>query len=398
MMAMLCTFLLQVTASHALTPYEFGFFAKWLTDINLFGIFFVLGLDNALLFFTKKREDFYYNLTSNLKVIFSLVFFAFVLVSLIGDDLVYYYYLLVAVLMVGLFQYFNAYNQIEERFGVYGFANFLKSFFILVPFLVLAVVGEGGDHYQAALMYIYGLLVSLVFLVVFFLKKGGRVLCNSKVSFEYLKYGFRSMSNTLLAVVLYSVSVYCMEFWSSKELLGVFFLAASISKLAWILPDVAGNILYPRFIKEEVGSNKVMGEAHLYGGLILYFNLILAALFFIFGRVVIEFFFSPEFNGMYWPILVLLIGNQGMVFYKILGRYLASENNWVGLRLGLIAGIAANVLCNFYLIPTFSVLGAALSTAISFWVCGLVVAFFVKGSLKGFLYGGISNLIRDRYA
>lgn len=386
--ATICTFVLQVVATHVLTPEEFGGFAKWLTDINYFSVFLIFGLDNAILFFSKEKNQFLSNAVRN-AILFMVVFMSACFLTWVFDRrLAYYIPLFISILSFSLYQTFNAFNQHSERMRLYGLFILIRAMALLVPFLYAFLMGDFWSTNDAIFAY-SAVSVILAVGMAFVLFKAAGDVAFPKSIFDalYIAYGAKSMFNTLLAISLYTATIYCLDYLVSDEMLAYFFVAAAISKLAWVVPDAVGNILYPKFLRigREYRQEDVLAETYFYAQLVFVINFGAVVVFAIAGKLVINLVFSSEYDAAYLPALILMIGNQGMVFYKILSRYLAAKNEWSTLRLGLMVGVLTNVCLNFYLIPILGVTGAAIATAIAFWACGLVLCAVVPGSFVGFV-------------
>ena len=214
----------------------------------------------------------------------------------------------------------------------------------------------------------------------------------SNLTKDYYVYGFKSMLNSLLAIMLYSSTIYFLDYYKDKKSIAVFFAATVLSKLAWVVPDSVGNLLYPKFLKIGVIYSKevIMQETFFYAQLNFLVNILGVIGFLIIGNFFIERIYGAEYLEMFWLVVILLIGNQGMVYYKILGRYLASINEWKIQKIALFFGVLSNALFNFLLIPKFGLIGAALATSISFWICGIIMTinlekvFFEFMNLRSF--------------
>lgn len=396
----LCAFLIQILSANILTVYDYGVIGRWLTDLSFLSIFLVFGLDNSLLFFSKSSEtDFSLNFCKNI-IFFTFIALLFLLLSFLSNNILYYSSLIVVCYMLAIVQSLNSYNLLNSYFNRHGLTNFIKNLIIL---LVLSIVyftriDVGSDLY----INIYTLSIFLVFLVAIIINHKPKVeLSNVRIIIDklYLTYGFKSMSNTLFAVMLYSSTIYILDYYESKESVGIFFAATVLSKLAWVIPDSIGNLLYPKYLKIAYEHEKyaVFQETYFFAQLNLILNILSIIVFYFIGSFIINILYGSNYLDMFWIVIILLTGNQGMVFYKILGRYQASINEWKIQRLALIAATISNISLNLVLIDRLGILGSAISTAISFWICGVIMAYNIKGSFKGFLnlkefFGKIINV------
>ncbi len=382
----LCAFLLQLISVRLLNMYDYGILGKWLTDLTFFSLFFIFGLDNALLYFSKNTNKFNDNLKLNI-FFFSILVFIFGVVSYICND-IRFLYLVVSCYFLALIQSQNAANQLQENFTKYGLINLIKNLLPFIIFLLIYIFLNKItiDEY----LKIYTVSVFLAFLFT---------IRNSFISFEnffniknyffkeYFVFGWKSMMNTFLAILLYSSTMYFLNYYQSVESIAIFFASTTLAKLAWVIPDSIGNILYPKFLNINIKYTKedVFEETYFFAQLNFILNILTILIFILFGEFFINLIYSPKYSQMFLIVIVLLIGNQGMVYYKILGRYLASINEWKIQRLALFFGILSNFLFNLVLTKTWGLLGAAIATSISFWVCGVIMAFSVKGSLIEFI-------------
>lgn len=384
----LCAFLIQILSANILTPYDYGVIGRWLTDLSFLSIFLVFGLDNSLLFFSRNNEtNFSLNFYKNI-IFFTSITFFLLLISFISNNILYYSSLIIVCYMLAIVQSLNSYNLLNSYFNRHGINNFIRNLIIL---LVLAIVYLTGINVSSSLyINIYTFSILLVFIVVVLINyKPKFKLINAKMKIDklYLKYGFKSMSNTLFAVMLYSSTIYILDYYESKESVGIFFAATVLSKLAWVVPDSIGNLLYPKYLKIRSNDEKkaAFRETYFFAQLNLVLNILSIVVFYFLGNFVINLLYGPNYISMFWIVIILLVGNQGMVFYKILGRYQASINEWKTQRLALIVATIFNISLNFILIDLLGILGSAISTAVSFWICGIIMAYNIKGSFKSFL-------------
>lgn len=384
----LFAFFTQILAANILSLYDYGVVARWLTDLSLFSIFFIMGLDHALMYFTKNNIDNYNNILK-----FNFLFFTFTAIllslslSLIFSD-GYWISLIATCYLIALFQSLNAYNQICENIKIFGLNIFLKSFIIFLVISFISLNNYKINWQDYVCVYVGAVASVLIFIFFKYIIKVEKKTSEFKVPISnYFSYGLKSMSNAIIAIILYSSTTYMVDYYLGKEGVAIFFAATVISKLAWVVPDAIGNILYPKFIKiksiEEL--NKTLNLMYTYAQLNFTLNLISVIIFSFVGWYFIDIIYGEKYKNLYLLIVILLLGNQGMVYYKLLGRYYASINKWGIQRESLFWGLISNVLLNIILINCFGLLGSSIATAISFWICGFKMTKGIKGSFKSFL-------------
>ncbi len=370
-----------------MSVYEYGEFAKWLTDLAYLSILFTLGLDSSMMYFNKKGYSLNESLARNLLIGLSMLVFSIVVIETFSLDRIRNYTLMLSIFSLVSISSVRSYYQISENYKRFG------QFLVLMPLIMLLLSGIVvllDERVASSLFFISYAFCSFLIMAttIFYFCFKKRLKIPAKIlKVEYLKYGFKSAINRTLSLLLYASTVLCLYYFSTSEVVAVFFVASTISKLIWVLPDAAGNYLYPKFIKigEKYSEVEINKEMFLVSQLLLAGNLLAVIIFYLIGDIFLDIFYADEYKSAFNSIIILLIGNQGMVYYKILSRYLAAKNMWEKLRISLICAIIVNLILNFTLIDSYGLLGASIATAVSFWVCGLFVAMQVKGSVVGFL-------------
>lgn len=383
----LCAFLIQLISAKILSIQDYGIIAKWLTDLAFLSIFFVFGLDNSLLYFSRKNNKNYdINFYKNV-IFFTILCIIFLFLSILFGKL-YYTLLILSCYILALIQTFNSYNHLNENFNKYGLINLSKNLAIFIAFLTIFILNLNITYEQY--LYYYLLMLAVSFTLVLFISYKPKIKKIKNIEFfdsDYFVYGSKSMLNTFLAILLYSVTIYILDIFLDKKDIAIFFAATVLAKLAWVIPDSVGNLLYPKFLKIGVNysRNEVMEETYFYAQLNFLINILSILIFLSIGRFIVDKLYGADYADMFYLVIILLIGNQGMVYYKILGRYLAAINQWRVQRLALIFAVIFNIFFNIILINKLNLMGAAIATALSFWVCGIIMSFYVKGSFLGFI-------------
>lgn len=382
-----CAFITQLMSVNILSVYDYGVVARWLTDITLFGVIFVMGFDHAILYYTKRNNKNFNKFLKFNMLVFTIFASTLIIIALNIKDWVYWCGLIITCYLLALFQTLNAYNQINDNIKNFGFNIFLKSFVLLMMVLIAANVFNISwvDYIK---IYIFSVFLVLAYVFFNYYKKSKVNSDDFKIPVKkYFLYGFKSMANSIMAILLYSSTTYIVDYYLGKEGVAVFFAASVIAKLAWIVPDAIGNILYPKFlkIKTKEDYNTVLNTMYLYGQLNFAINLISLVIFSLIGWYFVDLIYGEKYKEVYYLIIIMLIGNQGMVFYKLMGRYYASRNLWSIQRESLFLGLISNIILNIILVNQLGLFGATISTAISFWICGFKMATGIKGSFKSFL-------------
>jgi O-antigen/teichoic acid export membrane protein len=284
------------------------------------------------------------------------------------------------VLFVFLQMIFNLLLSIhnkKEHFILYGFYNLIFPSVVLVVFAALPLFLEWRYVTVEYLFIVHIAVISTLNIVLIVELKlckhwafKGQVVV---LSGEYLSYGAKAVSSNIMAAGLYTIDIAFLGYMKNNSDVGVYIIAGTIVKLAWLVSDSMGMVIFPKIVKDKSSSTLMVRLLSSYSFVI---NLTGVVLFFLFGEIAISFVFGDEYRAAYAPALLLLVGSHGITIYKLLGRYFAAHNNWKAIYIPLAIALSVNIILNIVLIPEYSYYGAAMASLIAYWACGIGVILF----------------------
>jgi O-antigen/teichoic acid export membrane protein len=194
-----------------------------------------------------------------------------------------------------------------------------------------------------------------------------------------LAFGGKSYLQTLAATLHLRIDQYMIGYLLDPTQVGLYAVAVNLTNLLLRAPDALGTVLFPRL----AGTSDA--RAHAATAEVCRLTVALVALgalaFVVLGPLAIPLLFGERFRGAIAPMLVLLPGIVMMSLYLILSRNFTSRNRQqvnivaAGLALGI------NVGSNLWLVPHWGIVGAALSSCLSYGVAALVLLVaFVRES------------------
>lgn len=389
MLGTLSTFFFGVIMTHLLNQHDYGILSKWLTDLGFIGVFFTLGLGSSLMYYARKGQSIEVNMGKNFTIYSFFLLLGTTYICIYNSDEKWYLLtLLLTIYTFSINEGFRSYFQFKENFKLYNIFQPIRPILVLIVFTSLLFYSCTIQIRPTLFIYTVCSLITSLIIAFYYFKDSKLVFkSDSLYDYKYYTYGVKSILNTLLSLGLYSSCIYMLRIQSSFESIGLFFAASSISKVVWVVPDSAGNILYPKFLKAKTESDdtKVIEDMFYSAQVVFIINILVLIGFVILGKYIISLFYTDEYQSIYWIIIILLIGNQGMVYYKLISRYLASRNRWKPLYFSLIISVISILLLNYFLIPTLGVLGSAIASCISFWLCGITISCYIKNSFWKFL-------------
>ena len=280
----------------------------------------------------------------------------------------------------------------------------IKTAFLLIPFITATknlnyvVLIEKPKIRTTASIYLYFIDI-LIILILYLLTDSNYILCcallivkeivyfliafkNIEISinkihptlkgtFSYMKYGFVPMLSLLLMELNYRVDVLMLDGFVQKTDIGLYSLSVQIAERVWLIPDALKDILLSKLSKD-----KDYREVAKITRISLFAMLICVIILIVFGKPIIDILFGLAYKGTYEIMLILLFSSINMVFYKMIYTYnvVRSRRN-INFFILFISALS-NIVMNYLLIPHMGNIGAAISSLVSYSVCGFLFLFY----------------------
>lgn len=357
---------------------------------------------NILGFGMYQSYSYFYKNSKNKEVIFrqyiTIYITQFVLYTtlsilvLLLDSNYYMYFLAVILLPSQIF-----YQQLEATMAVENirlkislnmFLNTLRLFIYIIMFYFFS----SSLLIAVSITLLLNLLISFSYIIIYKVKPSLKIINFSLIS-EIIRFSWLPMLTSLLITLNYSVDTIMLNYLSDSYSLSIYSVAAGIVTYFWFIPDAFKEVLVSKVTREK-GNNSTNLAIKI--SLLVMIFVIIA--FIIFGNIAIYIFYGEEFMSSYPITIILAIGGISMIFYKMIGVVLLAEGDTKVYFINLLLSASSNIAINFVVIPLWGMYGAAISTVISYTLCGwLFLIFYCKKtsqSLKEVLYFPKSELKR----
>jgi len=247
--------------------------------------------------------------------------------------------------------------------------RFLLELILNIVFVVILKTGVKGVLYANLIAAI----VNLLFLIPFQIKyiRGSFSYAAMK---DLLLFGLPMIPNGLAYLVVEMSDRYLMLYLLDKDILAVYAANYKFGTLMLFLVTAFRTAWQPFFLK-IVNDDQAK---QVYARVMTYY--ILGASFIVlYGGYLIEFIVRlPIYPGKtllgreYWggtfiiPIILLSYMLYGVYVNLTVGVYVKKRSRWMGVFTGLAA--LTNIASNFYLMPNFGMMGAAIATLLAYLV------------------------------
>ena len=198
---------------------------------------------------------------------------------------------------------------------------------------------------------------------------------NIEIVTEIMKLGIPTAVLAALMQLNYNVDVYVLNFFKvSASELGIYGVAYSLSNMLWFIPDA---------FKEMVYYDSAKGHAEVETmGLIVINVLICACICFGFalvGESFLGFIYGDEYKVAFPTVMTVFIGILPMIAFKLIHPIYVNEGRSLMVVGLLCISVVANIVCSCFLVPPYGSFGAAVSTVVSYSVCGILfLLFFIR--------------------
>ena len=200
---------------------------------------------------------------------------------------------------------------------------------------------------------------------------------------EIMKIGFFPMIALLLTTLNYKIDIIMLKNspYVTAAAVGVYSVGISLSEKTILIPDTLKSILISHLAKgsDEVEVCKITRISFL--GSVILSGVAIGLCY-----LLVPYLYGSEFIGASEIVAVCAVGVCFVGFFKLIAQYFIIKNKqWINALLLLIA-VGINILLNLLFVKYYGIVGAAISTSISHFICGvLFIVFFWRISKVRFL-------------
>lgn len=204
-----------------------------------------------------------------------------------------------------------------------------------------------------------------------------------ELSFGYLwkllKFGWVPMIALLLTMLNSRLDIIMLNGFTfiSNYQVGIYSTGVGLAEKALFIPDAIREILLGKLVlgkeKDEVAKACRLG---------VFISTLITIFILLFGKSVISILFGNEYLDAYSIAVVCTLGTVFMVFIKMISQYNIVHKKQLTNTFLLAGVVLINILLNLWLVPFFGVLGTAIASLLSHFVCGMSFALFFSIKTK----------------
>ncbi len=246
------------------------------------------------------------------------------------------------------------------------------AFLVAMPFLGTAANNASVDIVLN--LYFLVFILQGLFLVVAFaiINKSWRQISfpSLQQSGQVLKYSLVAHSGNIIFFLGYRIDywfVHINRAVCTDADLGNYIQVSKMGQLFLIVPQIMASVIFPR--SASCGNRVELSTALMtLSRLLSQFFLLTFVITLLFGGVVFKAVFGPTFNQMQWPFLIIIPGIFCLSVLVLLAAYFSGKGVLRVNVVGNAIALAVIVAGDYFLVPVYGIIGAALVSTVGYFV------------------------------
>ena len=255
------------------------------------------------------------------------------------------------------------------------FINFKQKLQLFVTFLNLLLTTLIYMFAPKHVVFIMGMLfIKDILFIVVYLFKIKYVPHPFRVEKFFLgmifRFGFVAVISAFLLTLNYKADVIMLKFFVPDAEIGLYSVGVALAEYVWLIPDAFKEVLFARTAKDDA-IDEIMASIRI--------NLLVTAVIILglvlLGRPFIGLMYGSAFLDSYLVTCVIMCGVPAMVLYKMTTSLYVANGKQLFYLGTLAIAASSNIILNLIFIPIWGKVGAAVASAISYNLCGLIFFF-----------------------
>jgi len=392
-------YLIRIVLARNLTVAEYGLFFAVFTLINFLAIFNNLGLGQALVkyipeFLLKKKFN---NIKSAVITALGTTLITIIIIGALlfvfSGFLAENYFktslaapvllpFILVLLLSNLRSLLRNVYQAFQRMTTYALMYFAENSLILV--LLLCVFAFKKNIFLAIYSYItvYALIIIIFFLLLFrvFNLFKHKVFITKELVKKLFKFGIPIMLGSVGSIIILYTDTLILTYFKSLEEVAVYNVVVPTAMMLTFFAKSISTVIFP-MASELVARKK---KKYLEQGLTMLekysFIIIIPAAFMIlaFSKLILNLMFGAQYSTGAVAMQILVVGMIFLLIYNINSTIFASIGKpEVGTKI-LLQGALINFVLNLIIIPYIGMLGAAITSLMTYAYVALVSVFKLR--------------------
>jgi O-antigen/teichoic acid export membrane protein len=268
--------------------------------------------------------------------------------------------------------------QAQQRFREYNIRQIAPNVLSLIGLLVTLVFLHMGVAGAVLVQVAIQIFMTCWMVVRVHREAPLHLRWQGKLARGMLAFGRKSYVQTLAATLHLRIDQFMCAYFLSPAEVGLYAVAVNLGGLLDKIADAVGTVMFPRLAGlQDRAAHSATARVCRH----TFFVLAVGVLALMLVAPEMPRVYGKDFAGMVWPLWVLLPGMLPSGLYQLLTRYFTSRaRQEVNIAAACIA-VVLNVALNWFMIPRYGIMGAAISNGISYGTAACVLLFaFIRES------------------
>ncbi len=262
-------------------------------------------------------------------------------------------------------------SEVKLRYSVYSriialvISNALKIILIILD----------AKLYFFAIAITIEILISIIFYIVFFFQIKNSIFSwrfNKKLSCSFLKTGWPLMLSGLMYIVYLKVDQIMVKEILGNSSSGIYAVAIGLSEAWYFVPLTLATSLFPAILSAKSKSEELykrrLTKLYFFS---FWISVLIAIFTTIFGEYLIRKLYGHGYAASETVLQIYIWSNVFFFFATISSKWLVAESLYLHAFYRNMIGAMSNIVLNIFFIHAYGLVGAALSTLISYSIVGL---------------------------
>ena len=389
------TFTRSVIFARFLTPEELGLFSIAFAGYYLIAPIVMLGAPSVLIrysyrYFTSGKLGSFYRTVGRMPLIItigiSLIFCleAPLISRLTYGSITYSHLIIIAgitLLPLNIFSFLIYMFQGMQTFRIKVFLEAIYNimFFVIGMVFVLRINRADSLLISNLLAYLFSIII-VGFLFRCFSKKTSLTQESSvdkkEIYNTLFHFGIWSVFAEISFNLLGFFDRWALNKMVSSEAAGIYFVGMGFSNFLFLGVQLLNQVLMPKFseLRDSDQKNRLQFYLLLITKSSMIIFLVISILLIIFSKVLIPLIYGTNYKGIVFFINILFLASAYQLLYYFNNMYAMALEKSFHVFSSICTGALLNIVFNFLLIPHFGMKGAAMATAISFFVTASILS------------------------
>ncbi len=355
---------------------DYGFYGHVITILLFVKILVHTGIPEAVKKFGGEDPDFMAALTAKTRywqiiycvAVFFLLFLAAPLVARIFRDDRLVFFLRLAgldIIFFGMFKYVNAIQN-----GLHDFVNFSLVGIIYALVRLGAIVGLVRAGYSLSGAFvgnICGSTAALLLALLLVRLPKPTPLMKTPSTRKLVRFIVPNFLYFAGLNLLFFVDVWFVKYYLSGSDLGLYVSASNFSRMPYMLSIGLSAVLLPSLSRAVARKDTEMVKSVTFETVryLLLFLILTDVFVALNARSILVFFYDTEFGAAAPVLSLIVVGLSLVTLMAVLQTVLISGNRMKTCFLQIVFLLVLDAMLNFFLVPRYGIMGAAVSTSLA---------------------------------